>query len=125
LRPNHSCSASGCWLEVVTRKKERKNVILSFSSSRSSSTASPSTPSRRAPSTPPTTWATSRYVGCLFHRFESNNANLGGARVARWFIFRPKIAIWVNFGGSCNGRCWYILWTFGLFYNHLINVMAI
>jgi hypothetical protein len=28
------------------------------------------------------------------------------------FIFRPKIAIWVNFGGSCNGRCWYILWKF-------------
>jgi hypothetical protein len=36
-------------------------------------------------------------------------------RVARWYIFRPKIPIWVIFGGSCNGRCWYILWTFGLF----------
>jgi hypothetical protein len=23
-------------------------------------------------------------------------------QVARWFIFRPKIVIWVNFGGSCN-----------------------
>jgi hypothetical protein len=23
-------------------------------------------------------------------------------RVARWYIFRPKIAIWVNFGRSCN-----------------------
>jgi hypothetical protein len=25
-------------------------------------------------------------------------------RVARWFVFRPKIQIWVNFGGPCNGR---------------------
>jgi hypothetical protein len=28
-----------------------------------------------------------------------------GARAARWYIFRPKIGIWVNFGRSCNGRC--------------------
>jgi hypothetical protein len=41
------------------------------------------------------------------------------ARVARWFIKRPKIAIWVHFGGYCNGRFWYILWTFGLYYGHL------
>jgi hypothetical protein len=27
------------------------------------------------------------------------------ARVARWYIFRPKIAIWVNFEGPCKGRC--------------------
>jgi hypothetical protein len=38
------------------------------------------------------------------------------ARVARWFVFKPKIQIWVNFGGSCNGRCWYILCTLGPFY---------
>jgi hypothetical protein len=30
-------------------------------------------------------------------------------RVARWYIFKPKIQFWVKFGGSCNGRCWYIL----------------
>jgi hypothetical protein len=29
-------------------------------------------------------------------------------------IDTPKIQIWVIFGWSCNGRCWYILWTFGL-----------
>jgi hypothetical protein len=23
------------------------------------------------------------------------------ARVARWYIFKPKFQIWVNFGGSC------------------------
>jgi hypothetical protein len=27
-------------------------------------------------------------------------------RVARWHIFKPKILIWVNVGGTCNGRCW-------------------
>jgi hypothetical protein len=38
------------------------------------------------------------------------------SRVARWFVFKPKIQIWANFGGSCNGRWWYILWTLGPFY---------
>jgi hypothetical protein len=23
-------------------------------------------------------------------------------------IFKPKTSIWVNFGGSCNGKIWYI-----------------
>jgi hypothetical protein len=40
-------------------------------------------------------------------------------RVARWYIFKPKIQIWVNFLGYCNGRCWYILCSFGVFYGHL------
>jgi hypothetical protein len=46
-------------------------------------------------------------------------------RVARWHIFKPKIQIWVNFGGYCNGRFWYILWPFGQFSGHLIYFMAI
>jgi hypothetical protein len=37
----------------------------------------------------------------------------------------PKIQIWVNFGGSCNGRCWNILWTFGIYYGHLEYIMDI
>jgi hypothetical protein len=45
------------------------------------------------------------------------------------YIFKPKIPIWVNFGGSSTGRClyilwhlvyftaiWYMLWTFGIFF---------
>jgi hypothetical protein len=36
-------------------------------------------------------------------------------RVARWFVFKPKIP---NFGGSCYGKSWYILWPFDLFYGH-------
>jgi hypothetical protein len=53
-------------------------------------------------------------------------------------IFKPKILISVNLGGTCNGRCgyifghlvyvaaiWYILWPFGIFYGHLVYVAAI
>jgi hypothetical protein len=29
--------------------------------------------------------------------------------VARWFVFKPKSPIWVNFGGSRYGKSWYIL----------------
>jgi hypothetical protein len=35
-------------------------------------------------------------------------------RVARWYVFKPKIKIWVNFGGPRNEKSWYILWPFGL-----------
>jgi hypothetical protein len=44
----------------------------------------------------------------------------GSTRVARWYVFIPNNTIWVIFVGSCNGRCWYILWPFGLFYGHLV-----
>jgi hypothetical protein len=37
----------------------------------------------------------------------------------------PKIQIWVNFEGSCSGRCWYILWTLGPFYGLLLYFMDI
>jgi hypothetical protein len=46
-------------------------------------------------------------------------------RVARWFVFKPKNQIWVNFGGSCNGRRWYILLTPGSFYGLLLYFMDI
>jgi hypothetical protein len=29
-----------------------------------------------------------------------------GSRVARWYIFRPKITIWVNYGGPWNRNSW-------------------
>jgi hypothetical protein len=46
-------------------------------------------------------------------------------RVARWYIFEPKTPTWVNFGGSCNGRCWYILWPFGpLHMGYLVHFVA-
>jgi hypothetical protein len=34
--------------------------------------------------------------------------------VARRFVFKPKIPIWVNFGGLEIGKCLYILWPFGI-----------
>jgi hypothetical protein len=39
-------------------------------------------------------------------------------RVARWFVFKPKIPIWLNFGGSCYGNL-------GIFYDHLVYFTAI
>jgi hypothetical protein len=36
------------------------------------------------------------------------------------YIFKTKIQIWVNLGGFCDGRSWYILWPFGIFYGHLV-----
>jgi hypothetical protein len=45
-------------------------------------------------------------------------------RVARWCIFKPKIQIWVKFGGSCNRRYWNILCLFGLFYDHSVYIFC-
>jgi hypothetical protein len=30
-------------------------------------------------------------------------------------VFKPKIQIWINFGGPWNEKCWYILWPFGIY----------
>jgi hypothetical protein len=46
-------------------------------------------------------------------------------RVARWYIFKPKIPIWVNFGGPWNGKYWYILCTFGIYYCHFVFFIVI
>jgi hypothetical protein len=53
-------------------------------------------------------------------------------RVARLFVFKPKIPIWVNFGGSCNGKSWYIIKTIWsilllleIFYGHLVYFVVI
>jgi hypothetical protein len=47
------------------------------------------------------------------------------ARVATWHIFKVKIPIWVNSGGSCNGRCWYFIWPLGLVYGYLVEFVGI
>jgi hypothetical protein len=39
--------------------------------------------------------------------------------------FQTKDALWVNFGGSCNGKSWYILRPLGLFYGHWKYFIAI
>jgi hypothetical protein len=43
-------------------------------------------------------------------------------RVARWFVFKPKIPILVKFGGPWSGQCCYIL--FGTFYGYLVQSIA-
>jgi hypothetical protein len=46
------------------------------------------------------------------------------SRVARWHVLKPKIPIWINFGGPWNGKCWYILWPYGIHYSNLVYFMA-
>jgi hypothetical protein len=46
-------------------------------------------------------------------------------RVARWFVFKLKLQFLVNFGGSCEERWWYSLWTLGPFYCLLLYFMDI
>jgi hypothetical protein len=48
-----------------------------------------------------------------------------GTKVARWYIFIPKLRIWVDFGGPWNGKCWHILLPIGIFYGNLIYFMVI
>jgi hypothetical protein len=55
------------------------------------------------------------------HAFSSN---LVIGRVARWFLFRPKIPIWVYFGGSWNRKC-YILVIWNILTNGYIYFMGI
>jgi hypothetical protein len=55
----------------------------------------------------------------------TNNANYLAnhsiaIRVARWNIFLTKIPILVYVGVPWNGKFWYILWPFRIFYGHLM-----
>jgi hypothetical protein len=59
------------------------------------------------------------------HYIDCTHMSPSPTRVARWFVFKPKIQIWVNFGGPCNERCWLILWPFDLFYCHFVYLMVI
>jgi hypothetical protein len=47
------------------------------------------------------------------------------SRVARWFVFKPKIKIWIKFRGPWRGKCCHILWPFGIFYCHLVYFIAV
>jgi hypothetical protein len=55
-----------------------------------------------------------------------NDSILKVERINRVARFSNKIKQnWVNLGGSCNGRCWYILWTFDLYCGQLVYVISI
>jgi hypothetical protein len=58
-------------------------------------------------------------------KFWGPREGLVTTRVARCFVFKPKIQLWKNFGGSCNGRCWHILLTLRPFYGLLLYFMDI
>jgi hypothetical protein len=47
------------------------------------------------------------------------------ASVARWYVFKPNVQIWVNFGRTCNGRSWYFLRPFCLVSGQMVYFMAI
>jgi hypothetical protein len=72
----------------------------------------------------------------LAKRAEAHHSSLKNVSVspmvARWFVFKPKMPIWVNFGGYCNGSCGSILWPFwsilrslGTVGGHLVYFMVI
>jgi hypothetical protein len=48
-------------------------------------------------------------------------------RVARWYIFIPKIPIWYTLEGlgtvnvGIFWAIWYVLWAFGIFCSHLLH----
>jgi hypothetical protein len=44
-------------------------------------------------------------VQMFIHGFDLLHGSSVRTRVARWFIFKPKIPIWVNFGGPYIGKC--------------------
>jgi hypothetical protein len=46
-------------------------------------------------------------------------------RVARWFVFKPKIPISEKFSVPQVGKCWYILWPFGIFCDHSVHIVLI
>jgi hypothetical protein len=45
-------------------------------------------------------------VGIIYKVVAYQHEFGGLSSVARWYIFKPKISIWVNFGGPQNGKCW-------------------
>jgi hypothetical protein len=68
-------------------------------------------------------WQGNSLIFCSLRALQSFQD--GWCRVARWFVFKPKIPIGVNFGRSCNGKSWRVLWPFSLFYGHCKCLMAI
>jgi hypothetical protein len=79
-------------------------------------------------------WHTTRdWQACQKWSLMQINTERSKNRVARWFLFKPKIPIGVNFGGPQIGKCWYVyylaIWnslqTFGIFYDHLVYFVFI
>jgi hypothetical protein len=72
-----------------------------------------------------TTWSIRKY-------WSKKRKRLNPSRVARWFIFVPKIPIWVNFRRALHWKMfiyfktvWSYFQTFGIFYDHLVHFVFI
>jgi hypothetical protein len=50
------------------------------------------------------------------------NCRVFRTSVARCFVFKPKIQIWVNYGKPWNEKGWYSLWLFGIYYGHMVHL---
>jgi hypothetical protein len=52
----------------------------------------------------------------LSYQWKATEARRIYTGVARWHIFKQKTLMWVNFGRSCKGRCWYFtymaIWSY-------------
>jgi hypothetical protein len=51
------------------------------------------------------------FSGPIIRRFEDDSA-IG---LPDGIFTNQKYQFWVKFGGPYNGRCWYVLWTFGIY----------
>jgi hypothetical protein len=79
-----------------------------------------------------TSWQREKTMDAISSFKLANDMNPAENKVDRWLVFKPKIPIWLNLGGSCNWRCWYryfmaiwnILRTFGIFYDHLVHLCS-
>jgi hypothetical protein len=65
------------------------------------------------------------FISLHFKAIHTERLNGVWLRVARWFVLKPKIPIWVNIGGPKIGKCLNIFWPFGIFYKHLGFFMTI
>jgi hypothetical protein len=71
-------------------------------------------------------WTWNRSVGVgLWHIGPRPQISVQPTRVAIWYIFIPKIQIWVNKVRPWKDKCWYIWLIIGIFYSHLVYFMAI
>jgi hypothetical protein len=58
---------------------------------------------------------------CLQSKFKTLQLGCDSARVARCYIFMPKIPMSLYLGGIWNGKYWYVLMSFGNYYSHLVD----
>jgi hypothetical protein len=75
-------------------------------------------------------WRPSSRAAAATFQIPSNKVRkvlfLSLTRVARWFVFNPKIQIWVNSEHlAMEDVGIHILWPFGIFYSNLVYFMAI